>query len=49
MDEELEDLPEYKIYQHATCFRCQAVGAVNYRGWVFYCPACHQDILKEEE
>ena len=48
MDQE-DDLPTYKIYQHAACFRCGTVGAVNHRAWVFYCPSCHEDVLKEEE
>ena len=47
MDE--EELTEYKVYQHAYCFRCQAQGAVLYQGWTFYCPTCHQEILKENE
>jgi hypothetical protein len=44
-----EDLPEYRIHEHASCFRCQKMGAVIYKGWVFYCPSCHQLALEEED
>jgi len=44
-----EELPTYKIYEYACCFRCQRQGAVNYKGWTFYCPDCHEQVLKEND